>query len=170
MRFFLIDKIKELVPGKFARGVKCWSLDNPIFQDHFPGFPVVPGIMLTESMAQLSGRLLEESYYKQYPHASKVYPVLSIIQKAKFKTFVQPGDQCVVEAEIISIDNNRGNVEVKTLVEDLRKRDAKHHATLIEVEDKQKRMQDEMRKDSENFEKQLKIIQVNMLNSSPSQA
>lgn len=60
--------------------------------------------------------------------------------------------------------------EVKTLVEDLRKRDAKHHATLIEVEDKQKRMQDEMRKDSENFEKQLKIIQVNMLNSSPSQA
>ena len=84
MRFFLIDKVKEIKHGKSAIGVKCWSLDNEIFQDHFPGFPVVPGIMLTESMAQLSGILLEESYYEQYPQTSKVYPVLSIIQKAKF--------------------------------------------------------------------------------------
>ncbi|MFT4602297.1 MAG: 3-hydroxyacyl-[acyl-carrier-protein] dehydratase [Arenicella sp.] len=118
MRFFLIDKIREINLGKSAIGVKCWSLDNPIFQDHFPGFPVVPGIMLTESMAQLSGRLLEESYYAQYPQATKVYPVLSIIQKAKFKIFVQPGDQCIVHSEIISIDNNRGNVNVKTMVDD----------------------------------------------------
>ena len=118
MRFFLIDKVKEIKHGKSAIGVKCWSLDNEIFQDHFPGFPVVPGIMLTESMAQLSGILLEESYYEQYPQTSKVYPVLSIIQKAKFKTFVQPGDQCIIHSEIISLDNNRGNVEVKTLADD----------------------------------------------------
>jgi hypothetical protein len=73
------------------------------------------------------------------------------------------------EIEGLHVDVNTLNLcyeEVKTLVEDLRKRDARHHATLIEVEDKQKRMQDEMRKDSENFEKQLKIIQVNMLNTS----
>lgn len=117
MRFLLIDKIKELRAGEFAKGVKCWSLDNPIFQDHFPGFPVVPGVLLTESMAQLSGRLLEASYYKQYPQASEVYPVLSIIQKAKFKTFVQPGDQCIIESKVLTLDNNRGNVEVTTFVE-----------------------------------------------------
>lgn len=117
MRFLLIDRIKELVPGEKAVGIKCWSLDNPIFQDHFPGFPVVPGIMLTESMAQLSGRLLEASYYERYSQSTEVYPVLSIIQKAKFKTFVRPGDQCIVSSEIISLDNNRGNVSVKTEVD-----------------------------------------------------
>ena len=53
MRFLLIDKIKELNPGVSAIGVKCWSIDNEIFQDHFPGFPTTPGVLLTESMAQL---------------------------------------------------------------------------------------------------------------------
>lgn len=63
---------------------------------------------------------------------------------------------------------NLGYEELKMLTDELRKRDAKHHAALIEVEDKQKRIQDEMRKDSDNFDKQLKMIQVNLLNK-PSQ-
>lgn len=72
------------------------------------------------------------------------------------------------ELEGLHIDVNTLNLcydELKLLVEELRKRDAKHHAAMIEVEDKQKRMQDEMRKDSENFDKQLKTVQVNMLNN-----
>lgn len=118
MRFYLLDRIKELVPGERALGIKCWSMDNEIFQDHFPGFPTVPGVLLTESMAQLAGVLIKKSYYKEYGETSKVYPVLSIIQKAKFRNFVRPGDQCFLEAEIISLDRGRANVKVKTLVDE----------------------------------------------------
>ena len=55
MNFYLIDKVKEIKIGKSALGIKCWSIDNQIFNTHFPGFPTVPGVLLTESMAQLSG-------------------------------------------------------------------------------------------------------------------
>ena len=72
------------------------------------------------------------------------------------------------ELEGLHVDVNTLNLcydELKLLVQELRKRDAKHHAGMIEVEDKQKRMQDEMRKDSQNFDKQLKNIQISMLNN-----
>lgn len=118
MRFYLVDKIKELVPGKKAEGVKCWSLDNQIFQDHFPGYPTTPGVLLTESMAQLSGILVEHSYYSEFGDGFKVYPVLSIIRKAKFRKFVQPGDQCIIKAKMISIDRGHAVAEIKTYVED----------------------------------------------------
>jgi 3-hydroxyacyl-[acyl-carrier-protein] dehydratase len=117
MRFFLIDRITEIIPGESAKGIKCWSLDNEIFQDHFPGFPTTPGVLMTESMAQLCGVLIEKSYYKEFGKEEKVYPVLSIIQKAKFKKFVQPGDQCKIEAKLTSIDRGRANAIVKTFVD-----------------------------------------------------
>ena len=118
MKFYLLDKVTELIPGKSAKGVKCWSLDNVIFQDHFPGFPTTPGVLLTESMAQLAGILIEWSYYEKYGDKSKVYPILSVIQKVKFRNFVQPGDQCIINAEIISIDIRRGTAKAKTFVND----------------------------------------------------
>ena len=117
MRFFLIDKVKELIPGEKATGVKCWSLDNEIFQDHFPGLPTTPGVLLTESMAQLAGILLEYSYYKEFGASNKAYPVLSIIRKAKFRKFVSPGDQCIIEAELISVDRGHGAAFIKTFVD-----------------------------------------------------
>jgi 3-hydroxyacyl-[acyl-carrier-protein] dehydratase len=118
MRFFLIDRIREMIPGEKAVGVKCWSMDNEIFQDHFPGLPTTPGVLLTESMAQLSGVLIKKSYYKEYGTATNVYPVLSIIQKAKFRSFVRPGDQCIINAQLISIDRGRANTKAQTFVND----------------------------------------------------
>lgn len=117
MRFFLVDRVTEIIPGKSASGIKCWSLDNEIFQDHFPGLPSTPGVLLTESMAQLSGILIKESFYELFGKQTPVYPILSIIQKAKFRTFVKPGDQCVLHSELITLDRSRANVNVKTIVD-----------------------------------------------------
>jgi len=109
MRFFLIDKVLEVTYNKEISGIKSWSLDNEIFLDHFPGFPIVPGVLLTESMAQLLGLLIEKSYYNEYGDNHKVYPILSIIQKAKFRDLVVPGDQCIIKGELLSLDLNRAN-------------------------------------------------------------
>ncbi len=109
MRFFLLDKVLKLDYNKEISGLKSWSLDNEIFLDHFPGFPIVPGVLLTESMAQLLGLLIEKTYYKEYGEDLKVYPMLSIIQKAKFRDRVVPGDQCLIKASLLSLDSRRGN-------------------------------------------------------------
>jgi 3-hydroxyacyl-[acyl-carrier-protein] dehydratase len=116
MRFLLLDRIESLIPLESASAIKCWSLDNEIFKDHFPGFPVVPGVLLTESMAQLSGILIMKSYSERYKTEKKIFPVLSIIHKAKFRALVQPGDQCLIEAKLLTMDNLRANVEVQTLL------------------------------------------------------
>lgn len=109
MRFFLLDQVLELHYNKEISGIKSWSLDNEIFLDHFPGFPIVPGVLLTESMAQLLGLLIEKSYYKEYGDKLKVFPMLSIIQKAKFRGRVVPGNQCLIKASLLSLDSRRGN-------------------------------------------------------------
>ena len=115
MRFFLLDRVTMLETNIAIEGIKAWSLDNPIFLDHFPGSPIVPGVLLTESMAQLLGLLIEKSYYDQFGDKSKVYPILSIIQKAKFRNLVRPGDQTRLRAELGSLDKQRavGKVTVK---------------------------------------------------------
>lgn len=117
MRFFLIDKVLELKLHNYITGIKSWSLDNEIFLDHFPGYPIVPGVLLTESMAQLLGLLIEKTYYKEYGDKQKVYPMLSIIQKAKFRDIVKPGDQCQIKAELTSIDSRRANGKAQIIVE-----------------------------------------------------
>tara|TARA_B100001093_G_scaffold177746_1_gene170379 strand:+ start:333 stop:809 length:477 start_codon:yes stop_codon:yes gene_type:complete len=118
MNFYLVDKVKEIKVGKSASGIKCWSLDNQIFDSHFPGFPTVPGVLLTESMAQLSGVLIEQSYYKDYKKKGNIFPILSIIQKAKFRSFVEPGDQCIIETSLVSIDVTRATTKTITKVGD----------------------------------------------------
>lgn len=107
MRFSLIDKMTMLEPGKKAEAVKCWSLDNLVFLDHFPGEPIVPGVLLTESVAQTLGLLIEKSYYKEFEDSSEVYPLLSIIQKAKFRELVRPGDKTIIKVKLLSLDYER---------------------------------------------------------------
>jgi 3-hydroxyacyl-[acyl-carrier-protein] dehydratase len=96
MRFIMIDRVLEIVPGKTIRAVKVLLSGEELFGDHFPGFPVVPGVLLAEMMAQAAGRCL----YAATPERG--LPVLAQIKTASFREWVRPDEQVLLFAEIKS--------------------------------------------------------------------
>jgi len=118
MRFYLIDRIRNLNLGSSIETVKCWTLSEEYFSEHFPSFPVVPGVLLTESMAQSLGLLLEKSHQEKFGEKhGEVFAILSIIQKAKFKGFVRPGDQSIIKATLKSLDPSMGSGHAEVFVD-----------------------------------------------------
>ena len=101
MRWLLVDRIDDIVPGETARGVTTLSPDLPLFGDHFPGFPVVPGVLLVEMVAQLAGKLIEVTLYGQ--SRVWVFPILSMVKETKFRSFVRPGESIELLARIESL-------------------------------------------------------------------
>jgi 3-hydroxyacyl-[acyl-carrier-protein] dehydratase len=99
MRFQMIDKILEFVPGEKIVGVKCITRSEDFLEYHFVGYPVMPGVLIVESMAQFSGYLLSKT--KQL-NGEYVFAILSIIEKAKFSNMVRPGEQLKIVATIDS--------------------------------------------------------------------
>ena len=102
MRFFLVDKVTELVPGERARGVKCVTLTDQILHDHFPDHPIFPGSLLIEGLAQLSGFLIETSRKPGEGRAMPDRAVLAQIDKAKFHKPAWAGDAIELTATLVS--------------------------------------------------------------------
>jgi 3-hydroxyacyl-[acyl-carrier-protein] dehydratase len=96
VRFLLVDEILEMTPGQVIRAVKTLSPDEELFQDHFPGFPVVPGVLLTEMMAQAAGKCL----FAEDPGRGR--PMLAQIKAATFRDWVRPGEKVTLVGAIRS--------------------------------------------------------------------
>ena len=96
MRYILLDRITQLSPPELARGVKCVSLSDDLFADHFPGHPVMPGAMILEGMAQLAGVLLEATMRGK--GRDDLHAILTMADRAKFRHIVRPGDKLEYEA------------------------------------------------------------------------
>jgi 3-hydroxyacyl-[acyl-carrier-protein] dehydratase len=111
MRFFLIDKITEWHVGASAAGIKNVTLSEDFFTDHFPKYPIMPGVLILEALAQLSGLLLEASVEKI--SGRKIKALLSIVEKAKFRQIARPGDTLDLTARILSLHDDAGKVVVK---------------------------------------------------------
>src|SRR5262245_53969815 len=108
MRFILIDRIDRLEPGVVAEGHKHIAEDEDYFRDHFPGYPIVPGVLVLESLAQLGGRLVEATVR----HVSKrrVLPVLARVEHAKFMRPVHPGVRLDLSVELQTIGDDAARV------------------------------------------------------------
>ena len=108
MRFFLIDRITRWDVGRAAEGLKNIALSEDFFDDHFPRRPVMPGVLILEGMAQLSGLLLEASLSQKYAKNAKA--VLTVLERTKFRALVKPGDTLHYRAEVTSLNEAGGKV------------------------------------------------------------
>lgn len=110
MRFFLIDRIMAWQPGIAGSAVKNVALSEDLFDDHFPLKPIMPGVLMIEGMAQLSGLLLEEGVRRD--SGRNVKALMSIVREAKFRKPVYPGDQLVYDATVQSVNELGGTTSV----------------------------------------------------------
>ena len=95
--FLLVDRVLEIEPGRRAVGLKNVTFNEPFFSGHFPGRPIMPGVLLLEAMAQVGGVLLLHEL--QNRHDKLIY--FTGIDNAKFRRPVVPGDQVRIEVEIL---------------------------------------------------------------------
>jgi 3-hydroxyacyl-[acyl-carrier-protein] dehydratase len=112
----MLDKIIEWKIGKSAKGIKNVSLSEDFFDDHFPRHPIMPGVLIVEALAQLSGLLLEATVERNYK--KKVKALLSILEKVKFRNISKPGDTLVLNSEILSVHEDSGRVKTIAKVDE----------------------------------------------------
>ncbi len=109
MRFFLIDRITRWEVGMSAEATKNVALSEDFFDDHFPRRPVMPGVLILEGMAQLSGLLLEASLLQKHTKDAKA--VLTVLERTKFRSLVKPGDMLVYQSQVLSLNEAGGKVK-----------------------------------------------------------
>lgn len=110
--FLLVDKIVELEEGKRAVGIKNVTANEPFFQGHFPEYPLMPGVLIIEAMAQVGAvamMSLEENNGK--------LGVFAGIDKVRFKREVRPGDTLTMEVEMKALKRNIGKADAAAYVD-----------------------------------------------------
>jgi len=113
MRFFLIDRITRWEVGVRAEATKNVALSEDFFDDHFPRRPVMPGVLILEGMAQISGLLLEASLRAKCGKDAKA--VLTVLERTKFRDMVRPGDTLTYRAEVVSVNETGGKARVQAV-------------------------------------------------------
>ncbi|NOY26052.1 MAG: hypothetical protein GXP62_09290 [Oligoflexia bacterium] len=116
MRWRLVDRIDTLVIDEQATGVVSFDPALPVFQDHFPGFAVVPGVLLLESLAQLSGKLIGYTVRKR--RGDWPFPIISLMNGVKFRRFVRPGETLQMRTELTQLRDEMAVCRVRGRVGD----------------------------------------------------
>ncbi|MFW5985245.1 MAG: 3-hydroxyacyl-ACP dehydratase FabZ [Halanaerobiaceae bacterium] len=112
--FLLVDRIEELVPEEKVVGIKNVTINEEFFQGHFPGHPIMPGVLIMEAMAQAGGFLL----YQSVEDTSGKLPYFTGIDKGKFRRPVIPGDTLVIKGELLRLRGTLAKIKAESYVDD----------------------------------------------------
>lgn len=133
MRYVLLDRITALEPPE-AKAVKCITLSDDVFGEHFPGYPIYPGAMILESMAQLGGVLLEAAR-RDLMGNDHGHAVLSMADRVRFRKQAIPGDRLELVARIKTFTEDGGQTVVAVKCEGKRVAEATLGFAFAEVTD-----------------------------------
>ena len=111
--FLMVDRVVELESGKRIVGLKNVTINEPFFQGHFPGVPVMPGVLVIEAMAQVAGIMT----YAEEPGINDKLIYFTGIENAKFRRPVIPGDQLRIEMELLNRRNHFGTMKGRATVD-----------------------------------------------------
>ena len=132
--FLLVDRILSLEEGKRVVGMKNVTINEPFFQGHFPGHPIMPAVLIIEAMAQVGGVLLLSMV--EVPKSKLVY--FMAIDKAKFRKPVGPGDQVRFELEMLRMRGNSCKMKGSAFVGEDLVAEAELLSVLIDREEVEK--------------------------------
>ncbi len=125
----LVDRVLELEGDRKAIGVKNVSINEPFFAGHYPGTPIMPGVLIVEAMAQLGGLLMSQ----KLEHTGKIAVLLSL-DRVKLRRPVMPGDQLVLEAEAVRARPRTCAVKCRALVSDKVAAEAQIRFMMVDAE------------------------------------
>jgi beta-hydroxyacyl-ACP dehydratase FabZ len=111
--FLLVDRILEVEGEKRIVGLKNVTINEPFFQGHFPGAPVMPGVLIIECMAQVAGVMI----YRDLPDKDRKLVYFTSIENAKFRRPVLPGDQLRIEMQLLNRRANFGKMNGQATVD-----------------------------------------------------
>ena len=107
----LVDRVVEIDGDRRAVGIKNVTMNEPFFQGHFPGIPIMPGVLIVEALAQMSGLL----FAQRLEHTGQLAVLLSM-DKVKMRRAVVPGDQLILEVETVRVKSRTGDCRCRALV------------------------------------------------------
>ncbi len=111
--FLLVDRVVEFERAKRLVAIKNVTINEPFFQGHFPGYPIMPGVLVVEAMAQAGGIILMH----ELPDRATKLVVFTGIERAKFRRPITPGDQLRIEVDVLSFRTRAGRIAGRAFVD-----------------------------------------------------
>ena len=126
--FLLVDAVTELEPGKRIVGLKNVTVNEPFFSGHFPGTPVMPGVLIIEAIAQVAAVLV----LREIPDRERKLVYFSGIDKARFRRPVVPGDRLELVVEVLRLKPRLGKLRGEAFVNGARVAEAEILSTIVD--------------------------------------